>query len=416
MTFKQYKIYHLNLELGVDSVKDENAKACYCVFWYKSIPLGQCYLDVKQASSSQEFFEACVNAITPALVHYSGDDNIKSSLNRITPEGLPLLLSRIFENAFSGGEDLCDVSVIICTRNRAAYLKNCLAALQNQVWKPAEIIVVDNGSSTRETKLVARQLNVRYIREDKVGLDVARNTGARAARHSVIAFVDDDTLPDPSWTFRVCETFKDPEVSAMTGLVLAGSLETEAEVIFEKYWPFNRGFVPKYYGDEFFQSTLRGGPPVWKIGAGANMAFRRSVFEDVGYFDERLDAGAAGCSGDSELWYRILANGLSIQYNPLAVVHHFHRSTVTALKRQLYSYMRGFTVAILIQYERFGHKGNLSHLFKALPKYYLGLIRRGFPFYNFQYQTVFAEIGGVFAGMVYYLRHKNTNPRIYLGP
>jgi GT2 family glycosyltransferase len=237
----------------------------------------------------------------------------------------------------------------------------------------------------------------------------------RAAKYPIIAFTDDDTLPDPHWTLRICETFRTEDVSAMTGLVIAGSLETEAEVIFEKYWPFNRGFIPKYYGEEFFNSTLPEGSPVWEIGAGANMAFRKSVFDDAGYFDERLDAGAAGCSGDSELWYRILANGMNIQYNPHAVVHHFHRSSVGALKHQLYSYMRGFTVAILIQYDRFGHRGNLSHLFKVI-RYYFSLVKKGFPFYNFQYRTLFSEIRGIFAGMVYYLRHRNTNPRIYLGP
>jgi GT2 family glycosyltransferase len=416
MTFKQYKIYHVNLELGIDPIRDESAKAYYCVYWYKSIPLGHSYISAEVASSFQNFFVQCLEAITPALNHYSEGQDVNAALQRVSPEALPSLLSRIFEKTFLTEEHFCDVSVVICTRNRAAFLKNCLVALQNQVLKPSETIVIDNGSSTRETKLVAKEFNVRYIREDRVGLDIARNTGAREARHSVVAFVDDDTLPDPSWTLRVCETFKNPEVSAMTGLVLAGSLETEAEVIFEKYWPFNRGFIPKYYGEEFFNSTLPGGPPVWEIGAGANMAFRKSVFEDVGYFDERLDAGAAGCSGDSELWYRILANGFAIQYNPMAVVHHFHRNSVSALKQQLYSYMRGFTVAILIQYDRFGHKGNLSHLFKVLPKYYLGLIRKGFPFYNFQYQTIFSEMRGIFAGMIYYLRHKNTNPRIYLGP
>ena len=58
---------------------------------------------------------------------------------------------------------------------------------------------------------------------------------------------------------------------------------------------------------------------MWKVGAGANMAFRRNVFDLVGLFDERLGAGAAGCSEDSEIWYRILANQLQIRYEPRAV-------------------------------------------------------------------------------------------------
>ncbi len=412
MTFKRYNIQHLDLAKGIDILSD-GEEAYYCVYWYQSIPLGHSYISASTTASSFDFFNECIRAITPAVEYYGGD--VAGEIKRVTPKDLPDFLSGIFHEMSSISKETCDVSVIVCTRNRADQLRNCLTALLRQTCRPAEIIVVDNGSSTRETKLVARQFGVRYLREDRVGLDVARNTGVRAAKHSIVAFTDDDTLPDPQWTLRICETFHTEDVSAMTGLVIAGSLSTEAEVIFEKYWPFNRGYVPKYYGEEFFNSTLPLGPPVWEIGAGANMAFRRSVFDEVGYFDERLDAGAAGCSGDSELWYRILANGMNIQYNPHAVVHHFHRSSVGALKRQLYSYMRGFTVAILIQYDRFGHRGNLAHLRKVIA-YYFNLIRKGFPFYNFQYQTLFSEIRGILAGMIYYLRHRNTDPRIYLGP
>jgi glycosyltransferase involved in cell wall biosynthesis len=414
MISKQYKILHLNLETTLEIPADAIANAYYCVYWYKTIPLGQSFISVNNLISANTLYDECLRAIAPAISQYAP---VKANeLVTISREALPSFLANIFATVQWTYADTCDVSVVICTRNRPAFLKNCLLALQQQVCKPGEIIVVDNGSSTRETKIVARQFQVRYLREDKVGLDAARNSGARAAKHSIVAYLDDDTVPEPFWTHRICDTFTDQNVSAMTGLVLAGSLDTEAEVIFEKYWPFNRGFVAKIYDDNFFNSTLPGGPPVWEIGAGANMAFRRSVFDDVGYFDERLDAGAAGCSGDSELWYRILANGLNIKYNPLAVVHHFHRNSLTALKKQLYSYMRGFTVAILIQYDRFGHKGNLAHLFTVLPKYYLRLIKRGFPFYDFQYQTVFSEIRGIIAGMIYYLRHRNTDPRIYLGP
>jgi GT2 family glycosyltransferase len=154
---------------------------------------------------------------------------------------------------------------------------------------------------------------------------------------------------------------------------------------------------------------------VWEIGAGANMAFRKSVFEEVGYFDERLDVGAAGCSGDSEQWYRILAHGFQIIYNPLAVVHHSHRDSIVGLKKQLHGYMRGFTVAILIQYQRFGHTGNLRHLIKVFPFYYVTLLGKGFPFYNAQYRTLFAEISGVISGFFYYWKHRDRGSKNSIG-
>ena len=75
--------------------------------------------------------------------------------------------------------------------------------------------------------------------------------------------------------------------------------------------------------------------------------------------------------------------------------------------------MRGFTVAILIQYQRFGHRGNLRHLFRVVPYYYLTLLKKGFPHYSFQYKTIFAEVHGILSGFLYYLKHRNTDPKIY---
>jgi glycosyltransferase involved in cell wall biosynthesis len=417
MIFSKYKIHHLDLATDVEPVQVVSVPAHYCVFWYKSIPLGECYLSSKDTKTPAQFWQACSKAITPALHHYNLEKNIPQQLPyQATPDLLNIrkICEQVLEGVLAESiEPCCDVSVVICTRDRAHYLKHCLESLRHQLCAPAEIIVVDNASVTDETKNVAAQFNVRYIRENIPGLDVARNTGARAAKASIVAYTDDDTLPDPYWTYRVSKTFSDPGIAAMTGLVLAASLETEAEVIFEKFWPFNRGYVSRNFDERFFEASLENGPPVWEIGAGANMAFRKAIFESTGYFDERLDVGAAGCSGDSELWYRILACGLVIRYNPLAVVHHHHRNSIPGLRKQLYSYMRGFTVAILIQYERFGHRGNLRHLFRKLPRYYLSLIKRGFPRYHFQYRTLFSEISGVLSGILYFLKHRKTDSNIY---
>jgi glycosyltransferase involved in cell wall biosynthesis len=363
------------------------------------------------------FWKWCLEAIKPTLQQYTLDK--RAGCEPVYPENPNLSAIRQLCAQVIGDiqpqdvPDQCNVSVIICTRNRADYLRQCLERLQHQRCKPIEIVVVDNASATDDTRKVADQFKVRYVREETPGLDVARNTGARAARGAIVAYTDDDTLPDPYWVYRIYETFHNPSISAMTGLVIAASLETEAEVIFEKFWPFNRGYAKKIFDDRFFKASLNNGPPVWEIGAGANMAFRREIFEEVGYFDERLDVGAAGCSGDSELWYRTLACGFAIQYNPLAVVHHSHRSSIPGLRKQLYSYMRGFTVAILIQYQRFGHRGNLAHLFKVLPAYYLSLLKKGFPHYQYQYKTLFSEMRGIISGFIYYLRHRKTDSKIY---
>ena len=407
MKGRGYTIQHF--DLSKDQPEFRHAEPHYWIFWYKSVPLGETYTETSQAMTEEQFFKICSTAIKPTLQMYS--KRSAGALEKMNPswenfrDVCHKTLASVLPENFPAS---CSVTVVICTRNRPKQLSACLERLQHQVTKPSEILVVDNASLTDETREVANRFaGVRYVREENPGLDNARNRGVIEAKTDVIAYTDDDTMPNDYWVFRVYETFRDPSVAAMTGLVMAASLETEAEIIFEKHWPFNRGYVTKIYDYNFFSATLKTGPPVWKIGAGANMAFRKDIFEEVGYFDERLDVGAAGCNGDSEQWYRILANGFTIVYNPLAVVEHSHRNSLSDLKKQLYAYMRGFTVAILIQYQTFGHKGNLRHLIKVFPFYYLTLLRKGFPFYNSQYKTVFSEMAGVVSGLFYYWKHRD---------
>jgi glycosyltransferase involved in cell wall biosynthesis len=416
MSARGYSIQHFDLSSESQNFRFDVPQ--YWIFWYKSIPLGDVYVQNSSAFTDEQFFTLCVTAIRPTLKFYKAMLS-KETLQKIVPskqcvqEVCRKTLSALLPESVPAS---CDLTVVICTRNRPEHLRKCLDRLQHQVTKPREILVVDNASSTDDTRHVAESFkDVRYVREDTPGLDFARNRGAIEATSELIAYTDDDTFPNDYWVFRVHETFRDPSIAAMTGLVIAASLETEAEVIFEKYWPFNRGYVSKLYDNNFFSATLKTGPPVWEIGAGANMAFRKSVFEEVGYFDERLDVGAAGCSGDSEQWYRILASGFKIVYNPLAVVGHTHRNSIRDLKKQLYGYMRGFTVAILIQYQKFGHTGNIRHLIKVFPFYYMTLLGKGFPFYKSQYRTLLSEMAGVVSGFFYYWRHRDRKQKNILG-
>ncbi|MEJ7770118.1 MAG: glycosyltransferase family 2 protein, partial [Chitinophagaceae bacterium] len=176
-----------------------------------------------------------------------------------------------------------------------------------------------------------------------------------------------------------------------------------AQQIFEKYWSFNRGYIGKVYDSVFIKKSLA----VWEIGAGANMAFRKSLFEQVGYFDERLDVGAAGCSGDSEFWHRILFNGFTIVYSPRAVVYHEHRKEINDLKSQLFNYMRGFAAAALIQHNQDTKAGYKQHLYKGLPRHYIGQLNKGFPGYAFNYVTVFSEIQGLISGILFFRKNRN---------
>ena len=263
------------------------------------------------------------------------------------------------------------VSVVICSRDRPAELSRCLASLAGQAMGPREVIVVDNASKDRRTREAAEAANVVYVREGQAGLDIARNTGARAATSEIIVYTDDDIVLHPRWLERLVLAFDAPEIMAVTGLVLPAELETESQLHFETFWSFGQGYVRKDFDKALFESCRDKPFPAWEIGAGASMAFRREVFDKIGYFDERLDVGQAGCSGDSEFWYRILAHGYTCRYEPGAVAFHYHRKTIQGLAHQIFHYMRGHSAALLVQNERTAIRQNLRRALWTIPRWYI---------------------------------------------
>jgi len=299
------------------------------------------------------------------------------------------------------------IAVVICTRDRPDDLERCLASLTAQSRRPDEIVVVDNASKDQRTRDVAQKAGVTYVREDRSGLSFARNMGVRAVKSQIVAFTDDDVVLHPHWLENLTGALNEPDIVATTGLVLPGSLATEAQYIFETQWGFGRGFQVKTFDGTYYESTRKQGSPVWEIGAGASMAFRKAIFDKIGYFDERLGAGASGCSEDSEYWYRILHFGGKCRYQPKALAYHFHRATLEGLERQLRAYMRGHTAALLVQYERTGERGNLRRLFVSMPKRYLRRIAkrivRGRTHDNFFLRS---EILGCVGGVLFYFKRR----------
>src|SRR5690606_1703762 len=169
------------------------------------------------------------------------------------------------------------------------------------------------------------------------------------------------------------------------------------------------GYLPVVFDQKYFNRNVDIGVPVWDIGAGANMAFRREIFDQVGWFDERLDVGASGCSGDSEFWYRILAEGWNCNYYPQVFVYHQHRETAKALKNQIFNYMRGQVSSLLVQHEKYQHKGNLFRAYKSLPIYYTKKILKSIIQLRYNALTDnFNQVKGCVSGWLYYNGHRNV--------
>jgi GT2 family glycosyltransferase len=362
-----------------------NAAGGYIVFWWHDIPLGHAIIQAAAFPLNKaDLQRRASRAIAPAIGDYWFQNGLGASLPFLRQDSAHNAASQLESLAVLGRnlENLAShetsVSVIVCTRRRPERLKRCLASLRQLDPSPTEIVVADNAPEDRSTLDVVEAFDgVIYCPEPTVGLSRARNSGILRSSGEIVAFTDDDVVVHPRWLLGIRQALSRANVLGMTGLVLAAELETDSQIRFEFDTDgFNRGYRPITFDSVFFKNTLSRGVPVWRIGAGANMAFRREVFSGIGLFDERLGAGAAGCSEDSEFWYRMLATGMSIAYEPRSVVWHSHRSDRGAFRSQMKQYMRGHVAALLVQFEKHRHVGNLQRLLFALPSYYLLRLKR----------------------------------------
>ena len=237
------------------------------------------------------------------------------------------------------GMPLPTVTVAVCTRDRPADLARCLDSLQCLEYANLEIIIVDNAPSSHASERLVHTYypGMRYFCESRPGLDWARNRAIMESLGEIIAFTDDDVVVHPGWIHALAAAFAEkPEVMAVTGLVVPYELETEAQLLFEQHGGFGRGFVRKWArvarenGESFpYHGT-------GQFGTGANMAFRRNLFDKIGGFDPALDVGTVtNGGGDLEMFFRVLKEGYLLLYEPRAIVRHRHRRNYAELRSQI---------------------------------------------------------------------------------
>jgi glycosyltransferase involved in cell wall biosynthesis len=409
-----YKIYNFQLAQFPNWINDPITSPAYLVFWHNGKALGNLWVLENEKTDPATLARRIRFSVEDTLQYYALHANhptksLRGLWQNTKTDVWQEVLNSVVPAINSALPETLPVSVVICTRHRPVDLERCLTSLRQLPCKPQQIVVVDNGPDRPETKQVAADFTeVDYVAEPKPGLDIARNTGIRASNQPIIAYLDDDVEVHPNWVYAVWQAFQNNEnIGAITGLVLANKLDTPAQAIFEKYWSFNRGYVPKLYSPTFIEFNLKHGPPVWNIGAGANMAFKREALRASGLFDERLDAGAAGCNGDSEMWFRILKAEYSILYQPQAIVWHTHRESMPGLRSQIKAYMQGHVVACLIQEEHTPEAKYRPHINRMLKHYAKG-IKWGFPKYENKFSTLKQEFLGVMGGFRYYKEHKNA--------
>lgn len=406
--FSPFEIKHIPLS-EVNSLTPPKGKH-YLVFWYNEYPLGHIWYE--EHISQADLWKEIVKAVSPALAHYlkvAGHAGYKWNDDLFQVDFLSSKLHEILDGMKKPKAIVETITVVISTRNRPNELKKCIGQLKKSKDQDFELLIVDNASDTDETKHVVESFEgVRYVREDRKGASIGRNTGIKHATHGVVAFTDDDVIVDEDWITRIKEGFENPLTMALTGLTIPLELSTKSQYIFERDWGFNKGYLPKTFDYAYVQKyvTAEEAIPVWDVGAGANMAFRKDVFKMVGGLDDRMGAGASGCCEDSEMWYRIMAAGWNCFYMPNLVVYHQHRKTMSGLRSQLYLYMRGHVSALLMQYDRYKHVGDVKRVRKFMPYWYLSRIKRFLLTGDFALVwSWLTEVRGCLAGLKFYKRN-----------
>lgn len=215
------------------------------------------------------------------------------------------------------------ISAIICTHNRAQYLGAAIDSLLAQTLGDAEVIVVDNASTDATAEVVQARLSdprVQYVYEATLGLSTARNTGAKAAKGDILAYLDDDAVASPEWLASLLEVYLRNDKVAIAG----GKVTL--------LWPPGVQHPPVWLSDD-----LASGLGAYDLGdqlryiknpgltpRGLNYSLRKTFLDSVGGFDVNLGRVGKNLLSNEELHMTQLAlkQGWHVVYVPQALAAH----------------------------------------------------------------------------------------------
>ncbi len=230
------------------------------------------------------------------------------------------------------------ISVIVPVRNEAQSIERTLTQLMAQDYdsRRFEVLVVDgqstDGTPERVVRFAAqcRSQNVRLFDNPKRFSSAARNIAIREARGDVVVIVDGHCeLEGNQYLSKLADVF---ERSGADCIGRPQPLDVVGASLFQRAIAAARSSRLGHHPDSHVYSTQEGFVPAESVA----VAYRRSVFDAVGLFDESFDA----CE-DVEFNHRIDRTGLRCFFTPEVAVHYAPRATLAGLFRQLVRYGRG---------------------------------------------------------------------------
>ena len=219
-----------------------------------------------------------------------------------------------------------EISVVVCTRDRAESLELTLASLRpappSITW---ELLVVDNASEDDTQERLRRiqstfHCELRILFEPEAGLAKARNLALREARAEVLLFLDDDVTCEPGLVEAHVAAFKDPTVVATGGRVAPRLPENTPQWFRDETGAQSGGPTARY---DFGDTPGEIGLEIQPLPVGANFAIRRNAARENGGFNEALGWGPSAIPGEeTQLLDKLASDKGRILYVPDATVHH----------------------------------------------------------------------------------------------
>lgn len=214
------------------------------------------------------------------------------------------------------------IGVLIATYKRASDLLRCLAALEKQTLPADDILLVvrESDTETRSTLsgLAQSSLPIRVITVSVPGVVAARNAGLGALKTDILAIIDDDTSPHPTWLSRVMQNFtSDPVLGGLGGrdrCFDGKEFDEHREPVVGKIQWFGRtiGNHHRGFGELREVDVLKG----------ANMSYRSKAIADI-RFDTRLKGNGAQPSEDFCFSVAVKCKGWKLAYDPSVLVDHY---------------------------------------------------------------------------------------------
>ena len=187
------------------------------------------------------------------------------------------------------------VSVVIPTFNRERFIEKCVTSVINQTCKAGEVIVVDDGSNDKTWQklenlgfksLCDEKATLKYIYKPNGGVSSARNLGVRNAKHEYVAFLDSDD----QWKKNKLER----QLTSIENDGFSCRISHTDEIWLRNGYRINPMKKHKKSGGDLFLKCLK----MCCISPSTSL-IHKSVFDDVGFFDENLKA----CE-DYDFWLR----------------------------------------------------------------------------------------------------------------